>query len=33
MPENSALTVEERAELERLRAEVATLRSQVQGGG
>jgi hypothetical protein len=32
-PENSALTVEERAELERLRAEVATLRSQVQGGG
>jgi hypothetical protein len=33
MPENSALTVEERAELERLRAEVATLRSQVEGGG
>jgi hypothetical protein len=33
MPESSALTVEERAELERLRAEVATLRSQVQGGG
>jgi hypothetical protein len=32
MPENPALTVEERAELERLRAEVATLRSQVGEG-
>jgi hypothetical protein len=31
VPENAALTVEERAELERLRAEVAALRSQVQG--
>ena len=30
MPENPALTEEERAELQRLRAEVATLRSQVQ---
>jgi hypothetical protein len=30
MPEDAALGVEERAELERLRAEVATLRSQVQ---
>jgi hypothetical protein len=33
MTEDTALGVEERAELERLRAEVATLRSQVQGGG
>jgi hypothetical protein len=33
MPEDTALGVEERTELERLRAEVATLRSQVQGGG
>jgi hypothetical protein len=30
MPENPALTEEERAERQRLRAEVATLRSQVQ---
>jgi hypothetical protein len=28
MPEDSALTEEERAELQRLRAEVTTLRSQ-----
>ena len=34
MPEDSALTKEERTELQRLRAEVATLRSQVhQAGG
>jgi hypothetical protein len=33
MPEDAALGVEERAELERLRAEVAALRSQVQAGG
>jgi hypothetical protein len=32
IPENAALAVEERAELERLRAEVATLRSQVGEG-
>jgi hypothetical protein len=32
MPEDTALSVEERAELERLRAEVATLRSQVREG-
>jgi hypothetical protein len=32
VPENAALGVEERAELERLRAEVATLRSQVGEG-
>jgi hypothetical protein len=30
MPENPALTEEERAELQRLRAEVAALRTQVQ---
>ena len=33
MTDDTALGVEERAELERLRAEVAALRSQVQGGG
>jgi hypothetical protein len=33
MPEDTALGEEERRELERLRAEVATLRSRVQGGG
>jgi hypothetical protein len=33
MTDDTTLGVEERAELERLRAEVATLRSQVQGGG
>jgi hypothetical protein len=33
MTENPALTEKERAELERLRAEVATLRSQVQQAG
>jgi hypothetical protein len=33
MPENAALGDEERAELERLRAEVAALRSQVNQGG
>jgi hypothetical protein len=33
MPEDAALSVEERAELERLRTEVATLRSQVQRAG
>jgi hypothetical protein len=32
MPEDAALGAEERAELERLRAEVAALRSQVQAG-
>jgi hypothetical protein len=32
IPENAALGVEERAELERLRAEIATLRSQVGEG-
>jgi hypothetical protein len=33
MPEDTALGVEERAELERLRSEVATLRAQAQGRG
>jgi hypothetical protein len=33
MPEGAALGPEERAELERLRAEVAALRSQVRAGG
>ena len=33
MTEDTALGVEERAELERLRAEVASLRAQAQGGG
>jgi hypothetical protein len=33
MPEDSAVGAEERAELERLRAEVASLRAQVQAGG
>jgi hypothetical protein len=33
MPEDTALSVEERTELERLRAEVATLRTQAQGQG
>jgi hypothetical protein len=33
MPEDTALGVEERAELERLRTEVATLRAQVQRDG
>ena len=33
MPEDTALGAEERAELERLRSEVATLRSQVQRPG
>ncbi|HEV2873167.1 MAG TPA: hypothetical protein VG409_17320, partial [Actinomycetota bacterium] len=33
MAEDAALSIEERRELERLRAEVTTLRSQVQGQG
>ena len=33
MAEIPSLSAEERAELERLRSEVATLRSQVQAGG
>jgi hypothetical protein len=33
MPEDTALSMEERTELERLRAEVATLRTQAQGLG
>ena len=33
MPEDTALSVDERAELERLRSEVATLRSQAQERG
>jgi hypothetical protein len=33
MPEDTALSMEERTELARLRAEVATLRSQAQGQG
>ena len=33
MSETPSLSAEERAELERLRSEVATLRSQVQAGG
>ena len=33
MSETPSLSADERAELERLRSEVATLRSQVQAGG